>query len=84
MPLIHIISLSACAPLWKMARKKVNNLSTNKEFYQFQVAYVSYLYLKQNKSLKDQIDKFLYTKFYGKTSAHTMKKLNMKVPVPLL
>ena len=32
-PLIHILSLSASTPLWKMARKKVKNFSTNKEVY---------------------------------------------------
>ena len=46
-PVCHILSLSACAPLWKMAHKKVNNLSTKKGFYQFQVACVLYLKLRQ-------------------------------------
>ena len=39
-PLYHILSLSARVPLWKMARKKVNNLSTKKEVYQYQSACV--------------------------------------------
>ena len=56
MILIHIISLSARANIWKMARKKVNNLSINKEFYQFKVACVSYLNLKQDKEFKEKID----------------------------
>ena len=47
MPLCQIICLSARAPLWKIARKKVNNSSTDKEAYQFQVACVSYLNLKK-------------------------------------
>ena len=29
-PLYHIINLSACVPLWKMAHKKMNNMSTKK------------------------------------------------------
>ena len=33
MHLCHILSLSARAPLWKMAHKKMNNLSTKKEVY---------------------------------------------------
>ena len=47
MPLVHVLSLSAHAPLWKMECKKANDLSTNKEVYQFQVACVSYPNLKQ-------------------------------------
>ena len=31
MPLVHILSSSARAPLWKMARNKVNNLSTKED-----------------------------------------------------
>ena len=46
-PLVHILSLSACVPFWKMTRKKVNNLLTNKEVYQFQVACVSYINFKK-------------------------------------
>ena len=37
MPIIHIIILSACSPLWKMARNKMNKFSTNKEAYQFKL-----------------------------------------------
>ena len=54
MPLCHIFNLSGHAYLWKMAHKKVNNLSTKKEYYQFQVPYLSYLNLKQNKEFKEQ------------------------------
>ena len=68
MDLVKIISLSASAPLWKMAFRKVRNFSTLKQVYQFQVACVSYIYLKQKKSLKEKIDNFLYTKFDGKAS----------------
>ena len=46
-PLYQIFNLSACANLWQMERKKVNNLSTEKEDYQFQVACVSYLNFKK-------------------------------------
>ena len=46
MPIVHIVSLSDCAPLWKTAHKKANNMSTKKEVHQFQVACVSCLYLK--------------------------------------
>ena len=46
-PLVHILNLSARAPLWKMTRKKVNNVSTNKEDYQFRVGCVSYSNLKK-------------------------------------
>ena len=52
-PICQILNLSARAPPWKMARKKVNNLSTKKEVYQFQVACVSYLNLRQKKAFKD-------------------------------
>ena len=45
-----------------MALNKVNNLSTNKEVHQFQVACVSYIYLKNNKEFKEKIDKRLSTK----------------------
>ena len=40
MPLCNILSLMDHAPLWQMTHKKVNNLSTNKEVYQFKVACV--------------------------------------------
>ena len=52
-PLCRILSLSARAPLWKIARKKVNIFSMRKEDYQFRVACVSYLNLKQNKAFKE-------------------------------
>ena len=74
-PLVHIIRLSDCAPLWIMSHKKVKTFSTNKEFYQFQVVYVPYLNLSQNKAFKDQIDKCLPNKFYGKTPAHMRRTL---------
>ena len=77
-PLCHIFNLSACESLWKIARKKVNNLSANKEFYQFQVACVSYLILKQSKAFKERIDRCLSTQFDGKTPAHIRKKLKHK------
>ena len=41
--LCQILNLSARAPLCKMARKKVNNFSTKKEYYQFKVVCMSYL-----------------------------------------
>ena len=64
MPLCHILSLSVRANISKMARNKVNNLSTKKEVYQFKVECVSYLNLRQNKALKEQIDKHLSHQFY--------------------
>ena len=57
--LYHIINLSASAPIWKMACKKVNDLFTKKEDYQFQVGCVSYFNLKQNKAIKEKFDKCL-------------------------
>ena len=66
-PIYHIISLIYRAPLWKMTLNKVNNFSTEKEVYKFQVACVSYLNLKQNKALKKKIDKFFYQFFYVTT-----------------
>ena len=51
-----ILSLSDRAPLWKMARKKVRNISMKNEVYQFQVACVSYMSLRQNNAFKYQID----------------------------
>ena len=53
----------------------MKNFSTDKEVYQFQVACVSYIYLKQNKAFKEQIDKCLSTKFDIKTSARMIKRL---------
>ena len=44
--LCHILSLTECAPLCKMSRKKANNLSTKKEDYKFQVTCMSYMNLK--------------------------------------
>ena len=67
MPLLHILSLSARVSLWKMSHKKVKNFSTNKEVYQFQVACVSNLNLKQNKVFKEKVDKCLSNQFDGKT-----------------
>ena len=73
MPIINIIILSARATLWKMARNKVIQFSTNKQVYQFQVACVSYLNLKQNKTLKEKNDTFSSTQFDSKKSAHMRK-----------
>ena len=47
MTIIHILSIIARAPLWKMIYKKLNYLSTNKEVYQFKVACASYPNLKK-------------------------------------
>ena len=73
--IVHILILSANEPLWQMERKKVKDLSTNKEFYQFKFACVSYLNLKQKKAFKKKVDKCLSTQFYGKTSAYFRKTL---------
>ena len=55
----HDKTISACAPLYKMAHNKAKSFSINKEVYQFSVASMSYMNLIQNKELKDNIDKFL-------------------------
>ena len=49
----------------------MNNLFTKKEVYQFKVAFVSYLKLKQNRALKEKIDKCLSHHFDRKTPAIT-------------
>ena len=53
----------------------MNNFSTRKEDYQFQVECVSYLNLKQNKTFMEQVDKCLSYKFDIKTSQQTSKTL---------
>ena len=58
-----------------MERKEVNNLSTNKEFYQFQVAIVTYMKLKQNKAFEEKIHKCLYQNIYVKASQHMWEKM---------
>ena len=73
MTLCHIIGLSACAPLWKIAHKNVKNLSTKKEGYH---ACVSYLNLIQNKAFKDKIDRCMSHQFDEKISASLKKTLN--------
>ena len=60
-PLCNILNVSACVPIWYMARKKLNNLSTKKEDYKYQDACVSYLNLKQNKAFKEKVYKYLST-----------------------
>ena len=84
MPLIKILTLSAYAPLWKMARNNVNNSSTNKDVYQFQVACLSCINLKQKQSLKEKIDNCLSTKSDGKQQHIIVKILNTTVTMPLL
>ena len=63
MPLVHILILSSLASLCKMVRRKVNNLFVKKNIYQFQVECVSYLKLRQNNALKEQLDRFLPHQF---------------------
>ena len=75
MNLVHIISLSYRATLWQKEHNKVKNASTNKEVYQFQVSYVLYLKLKQNKAFIEKIYKCLYHKFDEKTPASMRKTL---------
>ena len=58
-----------------MAHKTVNQLFMKKEYYQFQVACVSYLNLKQNKPFKEQVDKFLSNQFDVTTSQQMRKTL---------
>ena len=77
-PIYHIISLIYRAPLWKMTLNKVNNFSTEKEVYKFQVACVSYLNLKQNKAFKDKIIKCLPQHFDVITSQHMRKTLKQE------
>ena len=67
-----------------MARRKVNNFSTDKEVYKSQVACVSYLNLNQNTALKEKFYKCLSTQFDSKTSAHIRKRLKTTVHVPFL
>ena len=61
--LCHILSLSDCAPIWKMARKKVS-----KEDYQFKVPCVSYINLRPNKAFKEKFDNYFSNQFYTKNS----------------
>ena len=77
MPLCHIFSLSACSPLWKMSRKKVNNLSTKKEVYQFQVVCVSYRNLKKQ-GIQVKIDKCLSQQSGVRKSQHMIKTLKQE------
>ena len=84
MPLVHILSLSAHAPLWKMARKKSKKFSTNREVYQFQVACVSYLNLKKNKAFKEKIkhnstSAISMIMFYEKKKTFILKLLGVVV-----
>ena len=58
-----------------MARKKVKNFYTKKEYYQFHAGYLSYLNLKQNKSFKEEVDKCLSSRFDSKTSTQMKKTL---------
>ena len=58
-----------------MSHKKVNNFSTKKEDYKFQVSCVSYMNLEKNKTLKDQVDKCLYNQFDVTTSQQMSKTL---------
>ena len=83
-PLCHIFNLSACESLWKIARKKVNNLSTKKEDYQFHVACVSYFKIKLKKAFKEQVDKCLSSKFDYKTSQQMRETLKETILVSLL
>ena len=62
-PICYILSLIDHTPLWKIEQNKVNNSSTKKEVYQFQVACVSYQNLRKNKAFKDQIDAFFPNNF---------------------
>ena len=78
MPLCKVLSLSACARLCKMARKKVDNFPTKKELYQFQIECVSYLNLKQSKELKEKFYKCLFQKFDFRTSHHMRKILKQE------
>ena len=71
----RILNLSAREPLWKMARKMVKNFYTKKEYYQFHAGYLSYLNLKQNNLFKEEVDKFLSSRFDSKTSTQMKKTL---------
>ena len=67
-----------------MAQKKVNTLSMKKEVYQFQVACVLYLNLRQNTALKEKIDNCLNEKFDEKLHQVLGKQLNKTVLLSLL
>ena len=82
--LIKILILSAHAPLCEMERKKVKNLSTNKEVYQFQVACVSYIYLKKTRHSRRKLISVCLLNFMVKTSARMMKNLNTTVTMSFL
>ena len=56
----HILNMSAHAPLWHMSRRKVNDVSSKKEKYQFQVGCMSYPTLKQKRPFKEQAEKFFF------------------------
>ena len=73
--------MSNHAPLWPMAHKKVNILSKRKKEYKFQAVCMSYSKLKQNKSLKEKVDKYFSSQFYSK-NVNTTGKNNKTVHNP--
>ena len=83
-PLVQILSLSAREPPWKMAFKKVNNLATNMEVYQFQVECVSYLNLKKTRHSRIKLISVCLLNFMVKHNHTRGKQLNTTVPVPLI
>ena len=78
MSLCHILRLSAGAPFWKEACKKVNNFSIRKVVYQFQVVGVSYLNLRQNNVFRDKIDNCLSQQLDVKMSQQIRRTLKQE------
>ena len=83
-PLVHILNLSARAPLWKMTRKKVNNVSTNKEDYQFRVGCVSYSNLKKTRHSKSKLISVCLLNFIPKIQNKQRKHKNKTILMSLL
>ena len=56
-PLQNLLDIHHCLSLQHMARKMVVDVFKSKKFSQFQLVYMSYPNLNQNKVFKDQVGK---------------------------
>ena len=55
----HILNMSAREPLWYTSYRKVKYVSKETEMYQFKVGCMSYPTLKQNREVKEQVERCL-------------------------
>ena len=66
-------------PLLRMIRKTIKHVETDKTIPKFHLGYMSMSFSKQNKTLREKVERILISIFYTKTSQEMKNIIQRKI-----